>query len=203
MAILQAQASVPNGSIVAGLTAIQSELTSSIGYTFNTTSVLQHEVVSSTGYLANTNLLSQAAINNSIGVVIDSLTRVAAINNVPISNYQAYQSKFARFFGVGAKQDATKLYIQKADLGLTLGNNTAEAILTALLLQVATKESNYFISRVFVDLFKQEYIKEDTESYIVTILLIKLFAPLTFKYGDPDISLESNAANPITVSEFN
>lgn len=106
----------------------------------------------------------------------------AALNSL----YQNYLSSFARFFGEGSKQDIAKIYIDKASLPrLTLGNNTAESIFVALLLQANMFESNSLISKVVVEQFKTSLVSRDNQVYINYAFVIKLY--LLMIYIDDEI----------------
>lgn len=92
--------------------------------------------------------------------------------------YQQYKSSLVRFFGEGARQDTNRLYINKASLPLLTvsSNNRAESLLVALLLQVQREESNDLISRVAIELFKQEFI----DGKINTILLVYFYKLIVY-----------------------
>lgn len=95
-----------------------------------------------------------------------------------------YLSSLVRFFGEGFRQDANYFYINKTALpGLTLhSQNTAESLLTALLLRVKDYESNSLISRVIVEHWKTQPIKVNNKNLIMGILLVKLYVLAKYEY---------------------
>lgn len=97
--------------------------------------------------------------------------------NLPQSASVNYLQPLNRFFGINARQDATKLYINKSDLqGLTSSsNNTAEAILIAIILRIINFEANSQISGICIVKFKTYFISKNKVNYIVHELIINLF----------------------------
>lgn len=91
-------------------------------------------------------------------------------------NFQDYLSSFARFFGVNARQDASKIYIQKADLPNLdlLLDNSAESLLVALLLRAMLYESNSLISTVHIFIFNKYFIN----NLLITNLVLELYLPI-------------------------
>lgn len=180
MAVFQAENNIANGYVLSSLLKVQTQVTGSSGVALSSTSLVKGNS------------------NNFIGLAIDSNTFIKADSNIPLSNYQSYQSRFARFFGVGARQDAAKLYIQKADLGLALlTNNTAESILVALLLQVMKYESNNLISRGTVEVFNVEFLISNNLAITRTILVVNLYSFLqTFEQFEILLT-------PVTPNNFN
>lgn len=122
-------------------------------------------------------LVSYGSISSSAGYGVQTFLNAIALLFTSFGSYQPYQSSFVRFFGEGFKQDSSKIYIQKASLLLLtpLANNTAESLLTALLLQAKTYESNSLISNVVIELFNQSLVLRDDETLIQSTLLIKLY----------------------------
>ncbi len=163
----------------------QGEITLAFGYGVNTLSKLQSETITSIGYARHTTFLITGGVNNSLSQSTDALSLIKGVNALPFSNYHPYQSRFARFFGVGARQDASKLYIQKADLGLALAaNNTAESILVALLLQVLKYESNSLLSDVYIYIF-QQYFETVSQPIAVSNLVINLNNKIVYTLREP------------------
>lgn len=174
-----------------------------------------------TGFSAATsmNLKSLALVNNSQGGLINQALLKANINlltgfsnsaqaNLSAnyssfvfqSSFQDYLSSFARFFGINARQDATKVYIQKADLPKlnSLINNTVESLFIALLLRAMQFESNDMISRVVIELFKQEFVTINNISMLRSIFVINLRTTAIYFYLEV-----IDKDKPITPSNIN
>lgn len=159
------------------MAVLNGQLTNSQGTPSNSVLSLASNVTLPTGFfdsvLSPSNVLVNTGFSSITQTVLLTGGRIAAITG----NYQNYQSSFTRFFGEGFKQDASKIYIQKSSLMLltALPNNTAESLLTALLLQVKTYESNSLISNAVIELFSQSLVTKDNETLIQSTLLIKLY----------------------------
>lgn len=155
--------------------------------------LLDGQIIASSANANHSGIYSNASgfINSKIADVNSTLllydfllinSKPASVNlsfncNVALNSlYQNYLSSFARFFGEGSKQDTTKIYIDKASLPrLTLGNNTAESIFVALLLQANLFESNSLISKVVVEQFKTSLVSRNNQAYVNYAFVIKLY----------------------------
>ncbi|MUL39340.1 hypothetical protein [Gloeocapsopsis dulcis] len=117
--------------------------------------------------------------------------------NPRIGEFHNYLSRFARFFGENAAQTATHLIIRKSDLPLITpsSNNTAESLVIALLLRVKDYESNDSISRISVELFKQEFIVKNNVTLLQSIILVNFRVTAQYLYleiTNADVSITPN-----------
>ena len=138
----------------------------------------------------------------ALGYNLDTITKLIASYSpaIRLGNYQQYQSSFARFFGVNAKQTAAHLHISKADLpGLSpKASDTAESILIALLLQEMIYESNSLISRIVVERWGNQLISSNNKNFIRSFLLIKLSSPIIYSANrNPDVTSEISDVNQV------
>lgn len=189
------------------MAVLTGELSSGQGMPLTSAASLQAFSTASAGVALNSLLFSYALISASAGAPLQSSLSAIALVNVSQGNYQNYLSSLARFFGVNAKQDASYLYIQKSDLILLTPrvNNTAESLLVALLLRIKQYESNSLISRVLIELFKQEFIVVNSLPKVQNIFLVKLYGLATYEYNpNPLIDRQiNNSQQAITPSNIN
>lgn len=166
------------------------------------TRVLGESKSAKLGYPIQSLSFSYATLNPKVSVFIQAIVNVLGMHLVSTGYFQDYLSTFARFFGVNAKQDAGELYLNKNDFSqLTpLPDNSAEALLTALLIRVMNYESSPLISKVVIELWKTEFINLNNKKTVNSILLVKLNVLATYvTNANPNISNQiNNASSAIT-----
>ena len=142
--------------------------------------IAANKIVNSS-YIVNSFVDSLGGIYYNQSNVSQGLTKLKATAYIHGYSHE-YLASLVRFFGDGFRQDTKFFYINKTALpGLTPQvNNTAEALLTGLLLRVKEYESNSLISKVTVEHWKLELIKVDNVPMIKEILLVKLYGSTIF-----------------------
>lgn len=145
---------------------------------------------------------SQVEINSSFGVDISAHSFLTSQANFIQSIPYNLSQPLARIFGANAKQDISKIYINKVDLpGLTANsNNSAESLLIALLLQAIKFESSYE-SRIVVERRPVKFVSSRQQRYINFLILVKGYVPVTYVSNTTFNKLNSQIA-PTTMPGF-
>lgn len=115
-------------------------------------------------------------------------------------NYQELLSTFQSLFGVDARQDSSRIYINKANLPLltSQADNTAESLLISLLLQNQKYESTSERSLMVITRLFSQFIKNKNANLVKDILLIDLYAKPRYQYGISIIE----PIHPLSPSDF-
>lgn len=116
---------------------------------------------------------SQASLRLPVGKQASLSSKLRYYQFLNNSTFKSPLAAFNRFFGQNSKQTATHIQIDKTSLPLLTPNvnNSAESLLTALILHIIKYESSYN-SRITVEVWKTEFVKRENKNYVSTILLI-------------------------------
>lgn len=113
-------------------------------------------------------------------------------------NYQNLLSIFQSYFGLNARQDIDKIYINKADLPSLIpgANNTTESLLCGLLLQIQKYESTSEKSLINITRLPRQFIKNKSVNLAKDTLIIDLYVKPQYQYGisiiEPSYPLSPN-----------
>lgn len=115
------------------------------------------------------------------GLFINTLANLSSYLQFTQLIAREYKLPLARLFGSNARQDATKIYINKADLeGLTSAiNNSAESLLIALLMTAMKGESSYN-SRIDISERKPYFVKVNLQNYSKLGFQVLLLVPVSY-----------------------
>lgn len=206
----QLQGDIWSGVILQSSTLINSTSQLSTGHSlFNessTTSIFQASAIHPS--FSDCFLASKIELTFFSGLPITTLSFLSfALDfNQPAS--KDFRATLNRLFGANARQDASKLYIDKTSLiGLTpQANNNAESLLIALLLTTEIYHSVYD-SRLVINRMNPYLIQVSSKYYFKVVLLFKQLVPVSYidigsSFSELNFEIREESSNVFLPNNF-